>query len=159
MAISSGVSEDKNPNLQKKSLSKIRPWEKKPVIVGFEDKDSCSNVEHDFPGHEGLPGELDHRLVRHVCQQVSVELAIALKNLDEELAIMEKVDNPVNGVDNVDDPREVVDDVQKGVFVLDWLDGLIGIEDEEEDQPEEVEEAKDCAPVAPEKVFKLFGKI
>ena len=54
---------------------------------------------------------------------------------------MEKVDNPVNGVDNVDDPREVVDDVQKRVFVLDGLDGLVGIEDEEENKPEEIEEA------------------
>ena len=62
---------------------------------------------------------------------------------------MEKVDNPVNGMDNMDDPREVVDDVKKCVFVLDRLDGLIGIEDEEEEQHEEVEEAEDCAPVAP----------
>ena len=64
---------------------------------------------------------------------------------------MEKVDDPVNGVDYMDDPGEVVDDVQKRIFVLDRLDGLIGVEDEEEDEPEEVEEAKDCAPVAPEK--------
>ena len=73
---------------------------------------------------------------------------------------MEEVDDPVNGVDNVDDPGEVVDDVQKRIFVLDRLDGLIGVEDEEEDEPEEVEEAKDCAPVAPEKKFlKLFRQI
>ena len=64
---------------------------------------------------------------------------------------MEEVDDPVNGVDNVDDPGEVVDDVQKRIFVLDRLDGLIGVEDEEEDEPEKVEEAKDCAPIAPEK--------
>ena len=157
LATSSGVSEDEKPNLQKnkvKSFSKIRPW-KKPVVVGFEDKDGCCNVEHDFPGHEGLPGELDHRLVGHVRQQVSVELPIALENLDEKLAIVEEVDDPVNGVDNVDDPGEVVDDVQKRIFVLDRLDGLIGVEDEEEDEPEKVQEAKDCAPVAPEKISFL----
>ena len=133
LAISSGVSEDENPNLRRKKFFfhlKSCPKEK-PVIVGLEDKDSCCDVEHDFPRHEGLPGELDHGLVGHVRQQVSVELAIALKNLDKELAIVEKVDNPVDGVDHVDDPREVVDDVEKGVFLLDRLNGLIGIEDKE----------------------------
>ena len=71
---------------------------------------------------------------------------------------MEKVDNPVNGVYNVDDPREVVDDVKKRIFVLDRLDGLVEIEEEEDDHPEEVDEAEDCAPVAPEKVLKPFWK-
>ena len=107
---------------QKDDVFFIEIWlhlEIQPVIVGLEDKDSCCDVEHDLPGHEGLPGELDHRLVGHVCQQVSVELAIALKDLDEELAIVEKVDNPVDGVDDMDDPREVVNDVKKCVFVLD----------------------------------------
>ena len=66
---------------------------------------------------------------------------------------MEKVDNPVNGVDNVDNPREVVDDVQKGVFVLDRLNGLIGIEDKEYTHKKEVEKAEDCAPVAPKKIY------
>ena len=121
----------------------------KPVIVGLEDKDSCCNVEHDLPGHESLPGELDHRLVGHVRQQVSVELAIALKDLDEELAIVEKVYDPVNGVDDMDDPREVVDDVKKCVFVLDRLNGLIGIENEEDGHHEEVHEAEDGAPITP----------
>ena len=66
---------------------------------------------------------------------------------------MEKVYNPVNGVDNMDDPREVVDDVKKRIFVLDRLNSLIGIEDEEEEKHEEVEEAEDCAPVAPKNLL------
>ena len=132
-----------------KSFYQKSVFERKPVIVRLEDENSCCNVEHDFPGHKGLPRELDHWLVGHVRQQVSVELAIALKNLDKQLPIVEKVYNPVNGVDNMDDPREVVDDVKKRIFVLDRLNSLIGIEDEEEEKHEEVEEAEYCAPVAP----------
>ena len=54
---------------------------------------------------------------------------------------MEKVDNPVNGVDNVDDPRKIVDDVKQRLLVLYRFNGLIGIEDKEEKHHEEVEEA------------------
>ena len=62
---------------------------------------------------------------------------------------MEKVDNPVDGVDNVDDPRKVVDDVKERLLVLYRFNGLIGIEDKEEKHHEEVEEAEDGSPVAP----------
>ena len=73
---------------------------------------------------------------------------------------MEKVDDPVDGVDDMDYPREVVDDVKKCVFVLDRLNGLIGIEDEEDGHHEEVQEAEYGAPVTPQnwcRFQNLFG--
>ena len=55
-----------------------------PVIVGLEDEGGGGDVEHDFPGDEGFPGELDHRLVGHVRQQVPVELAVPLQERQGE---------------------------------------------------------------------------
>ena len=52
---------------------------------------------------------------------------------------MEEVDDPVDGVDDMDHPGEVVDDVEEGVLVLDRLDGLVRVEDEEEEQHEQVQ--------------------
>ena len=63
---------------------------------------------------------------------------------------MEEVDDPVDGVDDMDHPGEVVDDVEQGVLVLDRLDGLVRVEDEEEEQHEQVQEAENGAPIAPE---------
>ena len=63
---------------------------------------------------------------------------------------MEEVDDPVDGVDDMDHPGEVVDDVEEGVLVLDRLDGLVRVEDEEEEQHEQVQEAENGAPIAPE---------
>ena len=83
-------------------------------------------------------------------EQVPIELPIALKYLNEKLPIMEEVDDPVDSVDNMYHPGEVVDDVEEGVLVLDRLDGLVRVEDEEEEQHEQVQEAENGAPIAPE---------
>ena len=120
-----------------------------PVVVGLNHQGDGSHVEHDLPRDEAFPGELDDALVRHVGEEVAVELAVALEDLDEELAVVEEVEDPVHGVDSVDDPGEVVDDVVEVVVVLERLEGLVEVEEEKKEHDKQVEEAENGAPIAP----------
>ena len=47
-------------------------------MVALDDKRCCPEVEHEHPNGEGSPREAHHGLVREVCQQVAVELSVAL---------------------------------------------------------------------------------